>query len=49
MSGRYSFHRNGETGAFRVWQILAATRAGLASQTRVPLGEPVASRPSRAL
>jgi len=49
MSGRYSFQRIGKTGAFRVWQIFAAICAGLVSQTRVPPGEPVASRPSGAL
>jgi hypothetical protein len=49
MSGRYSFHRVGKTGAFRVWQMFAATHAGFVSQTRVPPGAPVASMPSGAL
>jgi hypothetical protein len=49
MSGRYSFHTTGRTGAFRVWQMFAATRAGLVSQTRALAGESVASRLSDAL
>lgn len=49
MPVRYSCHKWGLTGAFSVWQMFAATRAGLVSHTREPLGEPVTSRQSGAL